>query len=143
MAGMYSPAPARMSVCVADQVPQRLVEEKAELGSAEAFWAKWSDGSGQRKTCSDILKALKRGDKARYERDVASALQYFRGDLKNDPEGRFQYNHDTKKGIVYSAPFKVSQIWRDILETDIEVAQSWRRSQGDAPQSIGTTGEGC
>ncbi|OBZ72744.1 hypothetical protein A0H81_06902 [Grifola frondosa] len=95
-----------------------IVEEKDDLGSEDAFWAKYTYPDGTRASYQQILDRLKTNRGERDAIDAAAARTYFGGNLAcADANGLFLYK---KKGAltVCTKDEAVAKKWRDLLHRD-------------------------
>ncbi|KAG1763968.1 hypothetical protein EV702DRAFT_1051544 [Suillus placidus] len=102
-----------------------IVEERSRFASDDAFWAAWSDASGQRTGYTQICNTLQRQRVQRDAQDAAAARTFFGGSLgHSDAQGAFTY---MKSGVarLMSKDVDVARKWRDLLAADGALAQRW------------------
>ncbi|KAI0703713.1 hypothetical protein BC835DRAFT_1410445 [Cytidiella melzeri] len=108
-----------------DKLFKYLAEEMQQLGSEDAFWAKYTDSNGEKLRYKEILSQLKAARIATNAMDVRNAKLYFGGDLtRPDTNGVFMY----RKGSCMHVLTKndaIASAWRDLLLRDAAIALQW------------------
>ncbi|KAG0694258.1 hypothetical protein DFH29DRAFT_880845 [Suillus ampliporus] len=102
-----------------------IIEERSRFASDDAFWAAWSDASGQRTGYTQICDTLQRQRVQRDAQDATAARTFFGGSLgHSDAQGAFTYS---KSGVarLMSKDVDVARKWRDLLAADDALAQRW------------------
>ncbi|KAG2113229.1 hypothetical protein DEU56DRAFT_919729 [Suillus clintonianus] len=106
-----------------------IVEERSRFASDDAFWAAWSDASGQRAGYTQICDTLQRQRVQQDAQDAAAARTFFGGSLDHsDAKGAFAY---LKSGVarLMSKDVDVARKWRDLLSADSALAQRWEETR--------------
>ncbi|KAG0702939.1 hypothetical protein DFH29DRAFT_874793 [Suillus ampliporus] len=105
-----------------------IVEEWSHFASDDAFWAAWSDASGQRTGYTQICDTLQRQRVQRDAQDATAARTFFGGSLgHSDAQGAFAYS---KSGVarLMSKDVDVARKWRDLLAADNALARRWEET---------------
>ncbi len=110
------------------RIAQFIVEEKECLGSADAFWNKFTDEeTGNRLGYKAILGKLRLARAERDGQDAANARACFNGNLDHPAaQGRFRYSKGSKTRIL-ERDDKIASVWRRTLAEDEEVAARWEQ----------------
>jgi len=98
------------------------MEERSRFTSDDAFWATWSNSSGQRIGYTHLCNTLQHQRVERDLHDAAAARSYFSGNLDHpDAQGAFRY---TKTGVskLMSKDVDVARKWRELLAAGSVVA---------------------